>query len=329
MKKNTFIFFSLYFFVLQPVFAWLLRWDYKFFCLAGINIFIVLIIWYFIKNQDNAQKDIRNREDALGFSEKIHYIQKPQNRKFVHHFWFFIIAVLCGFIIWFWMPNMDILLQIFLVTLFSFFVFIIFGLLFKFRSFRVWESKLYFVVLFLSFLWYVLGYFNIDIIYNLNKPINSSLSGDVFISWYDVNSFVPVDADLNESEISSVAIEVGESSNIDLAQNASFADAIKHLLDQNSVVLLTNQNVKFNYISYNHVDYPYYRTAYWLGMIGKNLNPSKSLLCETYVVMQWLVEKWNIPSYSDIKQAYWNYAKNNNKLPSCSYWKFLTLADLK
>jgi hypothetical protein len=77
------------------------------------------------------------------------------------------------------------------------------------------------------------------------------------------------------------------------------------------------------------VDYPYYRTAYWLGMIGKNLNPSKSLLCETYVVMQWLVEKWNIPSYSDIKQAYWNYAKNNNKLPSCSYWKFLTLADLK
>jgi hypothetical protein len=67
---------------------------------------------------------------------------------------------------------------------------------------------------------------------------------------------------LSESEISSGAIEVGESSNIDLAQNASFADAIKHLLDQNSVVLLTNQNVKFNYISYNHVDYPYYRTAY-------------------------------------------------------------------
>lgn len=328
MKRNTFILFSIYLFVLQAIFVWLLRWDYKFFCLAGINTFFISIIGYFTRNTDNLQKDFSRIEENQVFSEKVHYIQKKShNKKTVHHFWFFIVAVLCGFFAWFWMPTMDVFLQIFFATLVSFFVFAIFCSLFKFKPFRVWESKLFFVVLFLSLLWYVLWYFKIDVL-DFNKSTNLDVSWDVILSWYIANSFVSVDADLNENEISPI-VEVEETSDLDLAKNATFDDVIKYLLDKNTITLSTDKSIKFNYISNNHKDYPYYRTAYWLRMIGKNINPSKSLLCETYVVMQWLVENWNVPSYSDIKQAYWNYAKNNDKLPSCSYWKFLTLADIK
>jgi hypothetical protein len=121
--------------------------------LAGINTFFISIIGYFTRNTDNLQKDFSRIEENQVFSEKVHYIQKKShNKKTVHHFWFFIVAVLCGFFAWFWMPTMDVFLQIFLATLVSFFVFAIFCSLFKFKPFRVWESKLFFVVLFLSLL---------------------------------------------------------------------------------------------------------------------------------------------------------------------------------
>ena len=328
MKKNSFILFSLYFFVIQAIFAWFLRWDYRFFCLAGINTFFISIIWYITRDKNNSSKNIKTTEENIAFSEKTHYIQKPKHKKHVHHFWFFVIAVLCGFFLWFWIPSMDLLLQIFFITLLSFFIFIIFASLFNFKPFRVRESKLYFIVLFFSLLWYILSFFNINI-YNFNESANSNLSWDVYISWYDESEFVSIDADLTWDNTDIQNIDTEEDLNIDLSKNATFEDAIKYLLDTNSITLLTNKIIKFNHISSDSVDYPYYRTAYWLWMIGKTLNPSKSLLCETYVVMKWLAEAWNVPSYTDIKQAYWTYAKNNDKLPSCLYWKFLSLADLK
>ncbi len=141
-------------------------------------------------------------------------------------------------------------------------------------------------------------------------------------------SFVSVDADLTWESLNIENI-LNEDVSVDLSKNATFADVIKYLIDANSIKLIENKNIKFDYVSYNNIDYPYYRTAYSLWMIGKTLNPSKTLLCETFVVMMWLAEKWNVWSYTDIKQAYWNYAKTNDKLPNCKYWKFLTIADLK
>jgi len=115
----------------------------------------------------------------------------------------------------------------------------------------------------------------------------------------------------------------------DSNKNLTFGDVIKYLLDKNNVNLDTKKNIKFTYVWYDDIDYPYYKTAYSLGMIWKTLNPSKNLLCETYVVMMWLVEGWSIWQYSDIKKAYWDYAKENKKLPNCEYWKFFTMADIK
>ena len=72
----------------------------------------------------------------------------------------------------------------------------------------------------------------------------------------------------------------------DLYKDATFGDVIKYLLDQNDINLNTKQNIKFTYVAYASEDYAYYRTAYDEKMIGKNINPSKTLLCETYIVMK-------------------------------------------
>jgi hypothetical protein len=64
-------------------------------------------------------------------------------------------------------------------------------------------------------------------------------------------------------------------------------------------------------------------------MIGKSINPNKNLLCETYIVMKWLVEWRDIGSYSDIKKAYWDYAKDNDKLATCEYGSYVKIWDLK
>ena len=148
-------------------------------------------------------------------------------------------------------------------------------------------------------------------------------------SFVAVDEEIPLDI-LNSGEVlNSGQMLIEDIPEEDLSKNATFADVITYLIDKNAVKLNGNKDIKFDYIKYNNVNYSYYRTAYSLWMIGKTLNPSKNLLCETFVVMMWLAEKWNVWSYADIKQAYWNYAKTNNKLPDCNYWKFLTMADLK
>jgi hypothetical protein len=64
-------------------------------------------------------------------------------------------------------------------------------------------------------------------------------------------------------------------------------------------------------------------------MIWTDINPDKNTLCETYIVMKWLAEWRNVWNYSNIKEAYRNYAKNHNMLPNCKYWTYVTLWDLQ
>ena len=324
MKKNLFILFSLYFFVLQPIFLWLFRWESKFFYLSIINLFFILLISLFTK--EKIENKIETKTDhKVDFIEKPHHIQKTKSYKKVSHVWFFVLCVLSWAFVWFLMPDIILSLKLIFVVLWSFVLFILFGVLFKFNILKVWESKIYMIVLLWLFVWYILMFFDLNFYNNdLEKNIDQKISINTGIS------FVAVDADLTwDTGSTSWMVLVENISDLDLSKNATFADVIKYLIDKNSIKLIEKKNIKLDYISYNNDDYPYYRTAYSLWMIGKTLNPSKTLLCETFVVMVWLAEKWNIWSYSDIKQAYWNYAKTNNKLPNCQYWKFLTMVDLK
>ncbi len=96
--------------------------------------------------------------------------------------------------------------------------------------------------------------------------------------------------------------------------------AIQYLFKEHNVVLDTRKNIKFKNLSYNHEDYSYFKTAYKKRLIGKNSNPDALLSCDTYIIMKGLVEWWKVKESdkkADIFSAYWNRAKQLDKLHWC------------
>lgn len=319
MKKNLFILFSFYFFVVQPSFLWLLWWDMKFFYLSAINLISILIISILSK-----EKKIEDHEKKIDRIEKVYNIQKNRTYKKISHIRFLIISVLFGVFVWFWFWDIVLHFRFLIVVASSFVLFILFGLLFKFRSLKVWESKLYMLILIIWFIWSMIKMLGIDL-----HNISDSNDLDIIENTGIETSFVSVDEDLTGNVLEELDIQDNIVNDADLTKKAMFSDAIKYLIDINEISLNTLKNIKFTYIAYSNPDYAYYKIAYDKKMIWKTLNPSKNLLCETYVVMRWLAEWWSVTKSTDIKQSYWDYAKNNNKLPICKYWEFLTIADLR
>lgn len=267
--------------------------------------------------------------------EKMHKVQKKKSYKNVSHVWFFVISLLFGFFVWFWLWDIVLHLQLLITVIGSFILFMVFGLLFKFKAFRVREAKIYMIWLIILLAWSAIEMFNIDLSFvDFETKIDNvemawSLDTWAIVTWLE-NSFVPVDEDIvDESLTWEVNLETSYFADEDLDDKATFGDVIKYLIDVDKLELNTKQNIKFTYIPYSSVDYPYYRTAYDQKMIGKGLNPIKNPLCETYIVMKGLIEERSVGAYSDIKLAYWDYAKTNNKLPACEYWTYVRLWDLK
>jgi len=315
MKKKLFLLFSAYFFVLQPVFLWFLWWDNRFFILSLINLFFIATIALLSKEK---KSDVYFEEKI----EKVEYtykVQKPNNSKPISHIWFFVISILFGSFLWFWIWDIAMHLHFLVSVLGWFILFIAFSIIFSFRTFKVWSSIVYMLVLIVLIVWSIVEMLNIRF---------SELKEDTTdtTTTTGTSTFVPVDADLTWDVMTDIISWLVEE--LDLSSRATFDDAIKYLIRSNDIDLISSANVKFNYIPYNHKDYPYYRTAYQYKMIWTDLNPSKNLMCETFVVMRGLVEWWEVKSAGDIKKTYWDYANNNDKIVSCKYGEFLTLKDI-
>ena len=326
MKKNLFLLFSFYFFVLQSVFVWLLRWETKFYRLALINCAFICFIAIFAKD---SSQDI---EESVQWKYGHETLMKKSTEQKINHFWMFLISFLCGILVIFCLKDMALYLRILIWIVGAMFVFFVGGLLFNYKSFRVWEWKFYLVMLILCLIWSMIKLLNIDF------SIFNFWSGDDFddLTWdvIEENLVITWDIENSVSDLTGLNEELDENTweiiddfgHEDLDTLATFADVIKYLLKDE--ILSTKTDLSFSYIWKSNPDYAYYKTAYEKKMIWKDLQPTKNLLCETYVVMKWLVEEWNVWKYSDIKQAYWNYAKNNWLLPDCQYGKYITLRDL-
>ena len=342
MKKNLFLLFSFYFFVLQSVFIWLLRWESKFYWLALVNCVFICLIAIFSK--DNNQKVDENVQSKYGHED----VMKKNEWMKINHFWIFLISFLFWILVIFWLKDVTLYLRILLGIVWAIFVFMVWGLVFNYKSFRVWEWKFYLIMLILSLIWSIISLLNIDfsvfkfwdgedsqdfsgwviqedeIIWELSDEIEQSWEnlnltwGESNLTWWD---------SIVEDENWMEYFLWEEETKIDEDVLATFADVIKYLLKDET--LSTKTDLAFSYIWKSNPDYAYYRTAYEKKMIWKDLQPTKNLMCETYVVMKGLIEEWKVWTYSDIKQAYWNYAKNNWLLPSCQYWKYVTISDLK
>lgn len=104
-----------------------------------------------------------------------------------------------------------------------------------------------------------------------------------------------------------------------IIQNITFLEGIKYLLDTNQVPLSKKTSTNFDYMAKSDPNYAYFETAREKGLIGKNINPQGEISCDTYIVMKWLIEWWNVGSYSknDIKWVYWEKASQLWKLNWC------------
>ena len=329
MKKNLFILFSFYFFVLQSIFAGLLRWEAKFYWLALVNFVFICLIAIFARDANSSldEKSQWKYESAMK--------KEPEFKMW--HIWIFVISLLFGILVTFWLKDIALYLRVWAWVLGALIVFLFGGLIFNYKAFRVWEWKFYLVLLILALIWSIIKLLNIDFSvfqFNSNEEIDN-------LTWEVVeeNVVIPeeellVDTNI-EDDFTWVDEKVSEKlwelielfwDDVDLDALATFADVIKYLLKDEKLV--TKTDLQFSFIWKSNPDYPYYRTAYEKKMIWKDLQPTKNLMCETYVVMKWLAEEWNVWKYTDIKQTYWVYAKNNWLLPSCEYWEYVKIWDL-
>lgn len=330
MRKNLFLLFSFYFFVLQSVFIWLIRWEPKFYWLALVNCIFICLIAIFARDSSSSA-DEKSQEKHENMMKK-----EPEFK--MGHFWIFLISFLFGVLVAFWLKDVALYLRILAWILWALIVFLFGGLIFNYKAFRVWEWKFYLILLILSLIWAIIKLLNIDFsVFQFKSHEDIDVSSWNYVEENEENIVIPeedviIDAGDTWDNLTWEYEEINESmwelvedsqEDVDLDALVTFADVIKYLLKDEK--LSTKTDLAFSYIWKSNPDYAYYKTAYEKKMIWKDLQPTKNLMCETYVVMKWLAEEWNVWKYTDIKQAYRSYAKDNWLLPNCQYGKYVTL----
>lgn len=108
----------------------------------------------------------------------------------------------------------------------------------------------------------------------------------------------------------------------------TYDELLPHLLKKYAIALSYQKTIRFTNISQSNANYPYYKTAYDMRMIGKNINPTDKVGCDTYMVLIGLLEGWDIKATTDIKNAYRNYAVSNNRTNSCEKNTFVQRENL-
>lgn len=147
-------------------------------------------------------------------------------------------------------------------------------------------------------------------------------TGSTIIDTWDVSS--DVIPNNNSTWIIQDIIEeedvIVEDARLSLPTYPTMMDALIYLMDYYNVELYTKKDITFTYVSVKNPYYTEFRTAYEKRLIWKNTNPSKRVLCETYIVMKWLLEWWEIDKTLDIKSAYRKKAVSSDQLNDCKWW---------
>jgi hypothetical protein len=68
--------------------------------------------------------------------------------------------------------------------------------------------------------------------------------------------------------------------------NQKIMDAVIYLVKKYNVPLVTKQDISFTYVTFKNPYYNERRTAYASKLIGKTTNPSKYIVCDSYIVMK-------------------------------------------
>ncbi len=353
MKKNLFLLFAIYFFVIQSWIIAFLRNDTRFFALWIINLWVILIVIlsysYFDKSnkktEDESSVSFKKERESI-LLEKAH--RKPNYKNKL--FWISLVFAIIAFVFfkWYLFSNKLIIA--------AWIGFIIFMALFyiskwyqhnKFLSLR--NTKVYLIIF---ILWLIVSWFDattpdlrqetavwciINVVSNWWKYTTQEVSKQEEI--YKLEETVILE---NSSwsipeqtwEIITWNIDIPTTNTQTLNKDylndwdITILDAIKYLLTENNITLDTKQNVKFTYVSYQNPNYSYFKTAFMKKMIWTSTNPDKKIICQTYIVMKWISESRDISTSTNSLQAYRDKADELWKLNWCERNKYITIDNI-
>lgn len=353
MKKNLFLLFSLYFFVVQGVLVWILRWDDKFFRLAAINLVCIVLIAsgqkVFGKEEKKSESKPNNEPKRSEFVEHKHVHIWGKKQGLSNKTRNFILSIFIGIIIYLRGFNSSETYTILLISVVVWFVvFLVLNAIFKPNEGKAKKqirmSILYVFLLAISLWLWIYGY-----IVDYDKtpePIDNNdkivASGTVLESWMNaiddlINSWNTSTWTVIETGIIATWTQTVEptpaptttTTKPTAGESLKIIDAIKYLFDKYGTTLSTKTDISFTYVAKTSPIYPIYRTAYEKRMIGKSTNPTKMILCDSYIVMKWLMWKWNVTyNASNVTTQFRNEAVARWALNGCQKGKTVKEANL-
>ncbi|MFZ2150870.1 MAG: hypothetical protein WAZ12_03890 [Candidatus Absconditicoccaceae bacterium] len=353
MKKNLFLLFAIYFFVIQSRIIAFLWNDTRFFALGIINLGVILIVIlsysYFEKSNKKGEDESavsfkKERESVL--LEKSH--KKPNYKNKL--FWISLVFAIIAFVFFkgYLFSNKLIIA--------AGIGFIIFMALFyiakcyqhnKFLKLR--NTRVYLIIFILGLI--VSGFDAmtpslkqetavgciINVVSNGGKYTEQDLEKTEEIYKPEETVIIENNSGTMQEQTGTITTGYTEAPTTDekiVSQNylndgdITILDAIKYLLSENNITLDTKQNVKFTYISYQNPNYPYFKTAFMKKMIGTSTNPDKKIICQTYIVMKGISESRYISTTTNPLQAYRDKADELGKLNGCERNKYITIENL-
>lgn len=375
MKKNLFLLFSLYFFVLQPLVIGVLRWQTNFFRLGAINLLAIILIGILYNTIDGEKEEHPHHEKKpevvnepkVSFHEHFRAVVKERKKKSELVFPA-LISFAVAIVLFFMFPYAPIASQVLLLgsVLVGFIVFVILTLIFKHRItkgfWRLIGTKIYLILLLISIALTAYDYYQVHIDFNASIqdylaqnilgeeriPTDSYVytgegtllgtglwtttgiqesSSDVFSGTsgtlqvqQETGTILGTSSWIIDEQVptnnTSIATTVG---------NQKLMDAVVYLLKKNNIPLVTKQDISFTYVTFKNPYYPQWRTAYANKLIGKSNNPSKYIICDSYIVMKWLLGKWPVTyTASTVLSKFRAEAINRNELNGCVKGKIVT-----
>jgi hypothetical protein len=356
MKKNLFLLFAIYFFVIQSWIISYIRNEARFFSLWIINLFVIIIVilWYNYSEKSNKKSEEespvsfkKERESIL--SEKVHKKSDYKNKSF----WISILFAIIAFVFFKWYLFSN---KLIIASWLGFLLFITIFYLSKshkhYKFLKLRNSRAYLIIF---VLWLIISWFDASVPYSKQESAVWRIINLISNWWkyeavettkqddfYKPEETVIIENkswDIQEPQtIQTWEINTGETS-ITINNNTpnkdylndwdlTILDSIKYLLDENNIPLDTKQNMKFSYVSYQNSNYPYFKTAFMKKMIWTSTNPDKKIICQTYIVMKWIAESRDISTSSNSLQWYRDEANKLWKLNWCQRNKYVTVENL-
>jgi len=372
MKKNLFLLFSIYFFVLQPLIIWVLRGQANFFWLWAINLVAIILIGILYSTVENIWEEEKEhekkqvapiKEAKVSFHDHFHTPLKWHKKRAelpMPAIISFMVAIAIFFMFQYNNAAVEVMLVFALVL--GFIVFLSLTLMFKHRITKsFWKllwTKIYLILLIISIAFTAYDYYQVhrDLNATFQEYIAQNFLGQEIlpIDWYvftgewtllwtwlwattgeqdissDVFSGMDIDSDIQEATWTVLGTSVDTLDVPDAVAptsigNQKIMDAIIYLLKKYEIPLNIQKDISFTYVTTKNPYYAERRTAYANKMIGKTTNPSKYIVCESYIVMKWLLEKRNVVYTStNVLDKFRAEAVKRNVLNGCVKGKIVT-----